>query len=137
MSYADALIERICKAEKAPSAAIVTSRKPTMAIILKRMDSLAIIAGPSVESSDSLADQDKAGAARSASPARRAGGRETQFQSEPNAKHTGSLRIVLKQLDEALVNRARVQAFQALRSESTALRSAHELPRQWAGELIV
>jgi hypothetical protein len=61
---------------------------------------------------------------------RRRRGRETQFQSEPRTKYTGSLRSVLKQLNETLVNRARVQALRALRSESMALRSAHELPTQ-------
>src|SRR5690242_4851310 len=76
MSRADALIARICRTEKPPSDAIVTTRKATIATILKRMESLASIAEPlCFESSDSLADQDEAGVARSASRAFSAAGR--------------------------------------------------------------
>jgi hypothetical protein len=49
---------------------------------------------------------------------------------ERRAKYTESVRSVLKQLDEPLVNRASAGAIILLRSESMALRRAHE-SRWW------
>jgi hypothetical protein len=88
------------------------------------MENLESIADP-WGLSDPLADRDGAGAAGSARPARiRGKGDAIPVVSSP--KWRGDLHSVLTQLDEVLVNRARLWTHDGLRAESTALQSAHE-----------
>ena len=112
----------------------------TIATILKRMENLASILRPLVclslltrwpiRSRLELPDRHRALLARQGDA----------IPVESREKHTDSLRSFLKQLDEVLVNCARLRVVSALRSESIALRRAHESTgRRWnsTGELCV